>query len=184
MKDLISEVERKIIVLRDVKVILDCDVAALYQVETKRINEAVKNNPERFPDTYCFKVSLDEMLSLRSKFSTLKTGSRGQHTKYLPYAFTEKGLYMVATILKSKRAVKTSIAIIETFSKIREMAFVMSQTVDETDQGVQRSMIKRSGEIMSEILNENLQISDTETTIEVNFAMLKFKHTVKRKKDQ
>lgn len=91
---------------------------------------------------------------------------------------------MVATILKSKRAVKTSIAIIETFSKIREMAFVMSQTLDETDQGVQRSMIKRSGEIMSEILNENLQISDTETTIEVNFAMLKFKHTVKRKKDQ
>lgn len=91
---------------------------------------------------------------------------------------------MVATILKSKRAVKTSIAIIETFSKIREMVFVMSQTLDETDQGVQRSMIKRSGEIMSEILNENLQISDTETTIEVNFAMLKFKHTVKRKKDQ
>lgn len=180
----IETVEKMIITVRDSRVIIDRDVAALYGVETKRVNEAVKNNPEKFPDGYVFQLFRDESESLRSKFSTLKTGSRGQHTKYLPYAFTEKGLYMVATILKSKRAVKTSIAIIETFSKIREMAFVMSQTLDETDQGVQRSMIKRSGEIMSEILNENLQISDTETTIEVNFAMLKFKHTVKRKKDQ
>ena len=87
----IEKIESKIIIIRDQKVILDKDVADLYGVETKRINEAVKNNPERFPVGYLFEIDKNE--------------GRGQHVKYLPKVFTEKGLYMLATILKSKTAI-------------------------------------------------------------------------------
>lgn len=90
----IKEIESRIIELRGIKVLLDCDVAALYGVETKRINEAVKNNPEKFPDGYLIELTKDELHSLRSKFSTLEIGGRGQHSKYLPKTFVEEGLYM------------------------------------------------------------------------------------------
>ena len=103
-----NAVEEKIISLRGIPVILDSDVAELYGVETKRINEAVKNNPEKFPEGYIMDVSEKEYQSLRSKFSTLENQGRGKHVKYLPKAFTEKGLYMLATILKSQRATLTS----------------------------------------------------------------------------
>ena len=86
-----SDVNDKIITVRDTKVILDSDVAALYGVETKRINEAVSNNPDKFPGGYILDVSIDEANASRSKFSTLK---RGENLKYPPKAFTEKGLYM------------------------------------------------------------------------------------------
>ena len=85
-----------------------------------RVNEAVKNNPDKFPDGYIITLNNGEWetSSLRSKISTLKTSGRGEHTKYPPKAFTEKGLYMLATILKSPKATQTTIAIIETFAKI------------------------------------------------------------------
>ena len=108
--NLLPQVEEKIITLRNQQVILDCDVAELYGVETKRINEAVSNNPEKFPEGYIFKLENNEVISLRSKFSTLKSNGRGQHPKYPHKDFTEKGLYMLATILKSPRAVQTTIA--------------------------------------------------------------------------
>ncbi len=106
---LLPEVEKKIITLRNQQVILDCDVADLYDVETKRINEAVSNNPEKFPEGYIFQLDNQEFLDLRSKILTTKF----QKTRQLPKAFTEKGLYMLATILKSPRAVQTTIAIVE-----------------------------------------------------------------------
>ena len=89
---------------------------------------------------------------------------------------------MIATILKSEKAIKTTIAIIETFAKIREVTNNLSEIVTTSDDDTRTELIGRSGKIMSQIMNENLEISDTETTIEVNFAMVKFKHTVKRKK--
>ena len=89
--DLIPNVEEKIITLRDQQVILDCDVAELYGVATKEINQAVKNNPRKFPEGYIFELNNQEIASLRSKFLTLKNVGRGQHTKYPPKAFTEKG---------------------------------------------------------------------------------------------
>lgn len=98
MRDI--EVENKIVTLRGQQVILDSDVAELYGVETKRINEAVSNNPEKFPDGYIWELIEEEVSALRSKISTLKKTGRGQHSKYPPKAFTEKGLYMLATILK------------------------------------------------------------------------------------
>jgi len=109
-----EEVVNMIHVLKGVEVMLDTDLAKLYNVETKRINEAVKNNPERFPQRYIFRISEDEYNSLKSKISTSKGGSRKGHT-----AFTEQGVYMLATILKSKIATEVSIRIMDTFVKMR-----------------------------------------------------------------
>ena len=114
----ILEVENKIITLRDQQVILDSDVAELYGVQTKEINQAVRNNPEKFPEGYIWELTEEERLFLRSKILTLKNPGRGQHSKYPPKAFTEKGLYMLATILKSSQAVETTIAIVEAYAKL------------------------------------------------------------------
>jgi len=117
----LNTVQDKIIEIDNQKVILDSDVAELYDVETKRVNEAVNNNPDKFPAGYVIEITAEDWNSLRSKISTLKTTGRGQHTKYIPKAFTEKGLYMLATILKSPRATETTLAIIETFTRFREL---------------------------------------------------------------
>ena len=178
----IEKIESKIIIVRDQKVILDKDVAEIYGVETKRINEAVKNNPERFPVGYLFEIDKNELSSLRSKFSTLKNDGRGQHVKYLPKVFTEKGLYMLATILKSKTAIQTSIAIIETFAKVKELTNTINELSANPPKEQQQSLMQKSGEIISELLDNDLQTSESETTIELNFAVLKFKHTVKKGK--
>ena len=121
MSDII-EVENKIIILRGQQVILDADVAELYGVETKRINEAVSNNPEKFPEGYVWEIDNHEFAILRSKFSTTKFAK----TRQLPKAFTEKGLYMLATILKSPKAVETTIAIVEAYAKLKELSRVIA----------------------------------------------------------
>ena len=97
---------------------LDSNVAGIYGVETKRINEAVKNNPDRFPDGYLLEMTEEESENLKSKFSTSSWGGK----RYTPKVFTERGLYMLATILKSEQAVQTTLAIIETFAKIRNLS--------------------------------------------------------------
>lgn len=99
-----ASVQSRIINVRDMPVIVDADVAEIYGVETKRINEAVRNNSDRFPKDYMFVLSSDESRILRSKFSILEKAGKGRHSKYNYKAFTEKGLYMLATILKSKQA--------------------------------------------------------------------------------
>ena len=148
-----SEVEGKILDIRGEKAILDRDVAELYGVETKRVNEAVSNNPEKFPDGYVIDLTADEWQSLRSNISTLNGNGRGQHSKYLPSAFTEKGLYMLATILKSQTAIQTTIAIVETFAKLRELSRVINQLPEIQDQDEQKSLMQKSGEILSEVLD-------------------------------
>lgn len=178
----IETVEKMIITVRDSRVIIDRDVAALYGVETKRVNEAVKNNPEKFPDGYVFQLSRDESESLRSKISTLKIPERGQHSKYLPKAFTEKGLYMLATILKSPVATQTTLAIIETFTRFRDFTRTVSQIASESDEQQRKSLVARSGECLAELLDGELAVSDVETVVELNLAMLKFRHVVKRRK--
>ena len=179
-----NTVEERIIVVRDMPVLLDSDVAEIYGVETKRINEAVSNNPEKFPDNYILALSSEEHISLRSKFSTLNTGGRGQHTKYLPKAFTEQGLYMLATILKSEKATQTTIEIIETFTRIRQFSRTVKQIAQEPDKEKQKPLMKRAGELIGDILDNDLPISETETSFELNLAMLKIKHTTKRKKKE
>jgi hypothetical protein len=127
----LSAIEEKLISVRKKQVLLDRDVAFLYGVETKRINEAVKNNPEKFPEGYVMILDKSEEQILRSKFSTLEKSSSGQHSKYGVKAFTEKGLYMLATILKSPKATETTIAIIETYAKIKELTRVIERVTEE-----------------------------------------------------
>ena len=112
-KDVIN-IENMIYEIDGKEVMLDTDLAKLYNVETKRINEAVKNNPEKFPDRYLFRITDKEYNSLKSKISTSKGGSRKGHT-----AFVEQGIYMLATILKSDVATEISIRIMDTFVKMR-----------------------------------------------------------------
>ena len=117
-----NQVEEKILTIRNQFVLLDSDVAILYDVQTKEINQAVKNNPNKFPQGYILDISSDEYKSLRSNFLTLEKQGRGQHSKYTPKAFTKKGCYMLATILKSPKATQTTIEIIEAFEKMQEMS--------------------------------------------------------------
>ena len=171
-------IENKIITIREQKVILDSDVAELYGVETKRINEAVKNNPDKFPDGYILYLSMDEAIASRSKFSTLK---RGENLKYVPKAFSERGLYMLATILKSPKATETTIAIIETFTKVRELSRTISQLSEQSEKAQQKSMMQKSGELISDILSDDFQTVGTENTIDINLSVWKVKHTVKKR---
>ncbi len=164
--------------VRNQKVLLDKDVAEIYGVETKRVNEAVKNNLNKFPNDYFFKVTDEELDILRSKFSTAKLAK----IRTNPSVFTEKGLYMIATILKSKQATEATFAIIETFSKIRELSRIVKELSTIEDKKDQKNLMQRSGELIAEILDDDLQTTEEETTIELNFAVLKFKHTVKKKK--
>lgn len=111
-----NEVERKIKVLRGQHVLLDRDVAELFGVKTREVNQAVRNNPGKFLEGYVFELTTEESSVLRSNYLTLEeeTG-RGRHSKYNFKAFSERGLYMLATILKSRKAELATIAIIETF---------------------------------------------------------------------
>ncbi len=117
----IIPIHHKIYTLRGKQIMLDSDLAELYQVETKVFNQAVKRNSERFPDDFMFQLSEEEYESLRSQFVTLETG-RGKHRKYMPYAFTENGVYMLSAVLKSSIAVEVSIEIMRTFTKLREFS--------------------------------------------------------------
>ncbi len=110
-----QNIQNRIYTVRGLQVMLDRDLATLYGVETKRINEAVKNNPDKFPDDFMFELSDDEFANLRSKFSTSSWGG----TRYAPKAFTEQGVYMLATIIKSKVATDTTIAIMRTFTSMK-----------------------------------------------------------------
>jgi hypothetical protein len=173
----VTNIEDKIQVIRNQKVIIDSDVAKLYDVETKRINEAVKNNPDKFPYGYVFELSESEFADLRSKISTANLSK----VRTMPKAFTEKGLYMLATILKSQVATETTINIIETFTKTRELSRTVGELVTISEETKQKSLLKRSGELISEVLTEALDASETETSIEINLAVLKIKHTIKHK---
>ncbi|MCX6168355.1 MAG: ORF6N domain-containing protein [Ignavibacteriales bacterium] len=162
--------------IRGLDVLLDSDVADIYAVETKRINEAVKNNPDKFPNGYIVELTRDELNLLRSKFSSAKLSK----TRSLPSAFTEKGLYMLATILRSKTATNTTLAIIETFARIRELSRNI-KILSEIEEGKEKKgLIKKSGELISGIIEDDLRITNTETSVEFNFAVVKLKHVVKR----
>jgi len=173
----LQSIENKIIMIQGQQVILDSDVAELYSVETKRINEAVKNNLDKFPAGYIIALQQEDWENLKSKISTSSWGG----VRKLPNAFSEKGLYMLATILKSPKATETTIAIIETFAKVRELSRTISKLSEQSDKAQQKSMMQKSGELISDILSDDFQTVGTETTIEFNLSVLKVKHTVKKK---
>ncbi len=196
---IITQIERSILEVQETPVILDSDVAAFYGVATKRVNEAVANNPDKFPEGYVLTLSEEDGddlksklstsnvasdFSLRPKISTSKstTGSgegRGGR-RYAPKAFTEKGLYMLATILKSKKATQTTLSIIEAFAQMRELGRGLKQLQAAGTEAERQPILHRSGEIIADMLGKDLEPQESETTFEVNFAVVKFKHTVKK----
>ena len=131
-------IENMIYEIRGRQVMLDCDLAKLYNVETKRINEAVKNNPDKFPERFYFRINENEFFSLKSKISTSKGGSRKGHN-----VFTEQGIAMLSTILKSKVAVETSIRIMDAFVKMRK--YISANLIEQDN--MKNMLIKHDNEI-------------------------------------
>src|ERR1035437_2822840 len=125
----VEQIESQIFLIRGQRIMLDEDLAALYEVEIKVLNQAVKRNLDRFPDDFMFQLSAEEFADLRSQYDTsslrsqivtLKSG-RGQHRKYLPYAFTEQGVSMLSSVLRSTRAIHVNIEIMRAFVRLRQM---------------------------------------------------------------
>jgi hypothetical protein len=117
----VAAIERRIYLVRGEKVMLDADLASLYDVETKTLNRAVRRSIDRFPEDFMFQLTDEEAKSLRYQIGTLKAAGRGQHRKYLPYVFTEQGVAMLSSVLRSRRAVEVNIAIMRAFVNLRRM---------------------------------------------------------------
>lgn len=113
-------IQQKIYIIRGEQVMLDRDLAEMYGMETKVLKQAVRRNIQRFPSDFMFQLTKEEYTSLRSQFVTLKSG-RGQHSKYMPYAFTEQGVAMLSSILNSDTAIEVNIAIMRTFVAVRRL---------------------------------------------------------------
>ena len=148
----IATIEGKIHTARGHRVILDCDLAELYGVSTKVLNQAAKRNAERFPDEFLFQLSEEEAVSLRSQFVTLNElaghSHRGKHRKYLPHAFTEHGALMAANVLRSPRAIQMSVHIVQTFVRLQRVAAsieALALKVEELEKlgGENREQIKQ-----------------------------------------
>ncbi len=171
------DVEARMIILHNQSVIADADVADLYGVETRAVNQAVRNNLDKFPADYVFELNKSELLDLKSKIliSNVSDSNR-RGTK----VFTEKGLYMLATILKSDRAKAVTFAIIETFAKVRSLKRELVELHKETDKEKQASKMKHFGEVLTDIVMPDLETQETESSLELNFIIGKIKHSVKR----
>lgn len=177
-----DQVKDKILRLRQQHVIIDSDVAELYGVETKQINQAVSRNPEKFPIGYIFELTKEEKDEVVTNCDHLKTL---KFSPSLPTAFSERGLYMLATILKSQKAVETTIAIIDTFAKVRELSRVIHQvqTLPENSPK-QKTLMERTGDLIADLIipDDELDVVESETTYEMNLAIFKVKRTVKKSK--
>lgn len=135
----------KIYFVRNHKVMLDKDLAELYNVETKRLKEQVRRNIDRFPESFMFELTLDEYASLRSQIATLK---RGRHSKYPPFVFTEHGILMLSSVLNSELAIKMSVQIIETFIQLRKLVINYEEIMKKINQ-----MESQNNEQFSEIFD-------------------------------
>ena len=172
-----EEVEKRVLTVQGQQVLIDSDVAELYGIETKRVNEAVTNNPDKFPEGYIITLNSEEWMNLKSKFSTSSWGGKNK----LPKAFTEKGLYMLATILKSPIATQTTLAIVETFAKIREFARIVSVLPDIKEEQKANALMQKGGDMFIDLLEDNmLEISGDEISFELDLKIMKLKRVIKR----
>ena len=169
-----SEIEKAIVSVKGQNVLIDSDVARIYGTETREINKAVTNNPDKFPVGYIIKANKDELVETFHRFRNLK------HSTVQPKAFTEKGLYMLATVLRSPKATEATVAIIEAFAKLRELSLTIAALAETKEKPQQKSLMQRSGDIFAELIAKDMPVSETETSFEINFTVMKFKHTVKK----
>lgn len=182
-KEDIEKTENKIIVIREQRVILDRDVAELYGVETKRINEALKNNPEKFPDGYVIELTNSEKSELVENFDRFESM---KHSSVAPHAFTEKGLYMLATILKSPMATEVTVAIVETFAKLRQVARAIGKVNADAANGIvpEEAEQGRIQDLMGEVLSDSLPLKMRKLAFSLNLGFVKVSiETTRERKD-
>ena len=153
----IQVIQSKIFVIRGRRVMLDSDLAELYMVETKNLKRAVRANNNRFPPDFMFELTKDEYDSLRCKNFTLKNG-RGQHSKYLPYAFTREGIAMLSGLLRSEIAVQANINIMRAFFQMQEALLIISNTQLQIEQI--RAEIKQLRTDMNDTLTDQNDINE------------------------
>jgi hypothetical protein len=173
-----DQVKSKIIEIRNQRVILDSDVAELYDVETKRINEAVSRNLVKFPDGYLIELKENEWELLKSQFATSMKGGKVK----LPTAFTERGLYMLATILKSPRAIATTIAIIDTFAQIKDLTQAVYQFAKARTDKQRVKIFENSTEIITDLLENQLIVSQNETSFKIKLPFFEITRKITRAK--
>lgn len=180
MSDLvkIEDVKRVILPLRGQDVIPDFLVAQLYGVQTKEINQAVKNNPEKFPEDFILEYSKEEKTELVKKFDQFNI----KHSSAKVKGFTEKGLYMLATILKSRIATQTTLAIVNTFAEVRELKHRLLEVHDAGSNEEKRSGMKRIGDILADLIMPELETTETQSSLEFNFVIGKLKHSITRQR--
>ncbi|MBN2864120.1 MAG: ORF6N domain-containing protein [Bacteroidales bacterium] len=150
----------KIFTVRGKQVMLSQDLADLYQVDTKALNQQVKRNKGKFPESYMFQLTKEEYARIRSQNVTLK---RGQHAKYMPYAFTEHGILMLSSVLNSERADKVSMIIVETSIKLREIFFLNKDVLHQLEK-VQSKLTEHDNQltIIFEYIKQLEQIKQDE----------------------
>ena len=177
------DIENKIILIEDKPVILDVDIAGFYGVETKDINRAVKNNPNKFPDGYIIELDKEIKNELVKNFHRL---DNLKHSTANIKAFTEKGLYMLATILKGERATKITIKIIDTFAKFKEITSDLSIASNVKNQEEKANVLQRAGLNLMDLLTENLhqETITTKTRITLDLGIIKVEREVEKSKNK
>lgn len=138
-----SDIVEKIYILRGQKVMADFDLAEMYNVETKQLKRQVRRNIERFPADFMFELSDDEYTSLRSQLGTLK---RGEHSKYLPMVFTEQGVAMLSSVLRSETAIQVNIQIIRVYTKMKQVLLDNKELWQKIEK-IEQAMLKKDGEV-------------------------------------
>ena len=185
--EIIQSLQNRIYEIRGQRVILDKDIAQLYEIETKVLNQSVKRHIERFPEDFMFQLTNDELekiriqvkdlypgeISLRSQIVTLKTG-RGEHAKYLPLAFTEQGVAMLSGIINSKKAINMNIAIMRAFVELRRVLLIKTDFKHQLDEIKERlgghdAQLIQIYEAIENILDENAAKNKWENRTRIGF---------------
>lgn len=182
-KEDIEKVTNKIITVREQQVILDRDVAELYGVTTREINQALKNNPRKFPSDFVIELTNSEKQEVIKNFDNLK-GLK--YSRVVPHAFTEQGLYMLATILKGELATDTTLAIVRTFTKLRQVARAIGKVNEDAENGImpKESEQGRIQNLMGEVLSDTLPLKMRKLAFSLNLGVVKVSiETTRERKD-
>ena len=178
-------VKSRILIVRDQPVLLDRDVAALYGVQTKEINQAVRNNPDKFPEGFLLQLNNDEFSDWKSKILTSNLSPAEKNAikmgvRRAPKAFTERGLYMLATVLKGELATKATLAIVNTYAQVRSVKRELLELHKEGDKKKKHALMQHFGETLTDIVMPDPDEVETESSLELNFFIGKIKHTVRK----
>jgi len=179
-------IENKLIKYHDEFVIVDKDIAELYNVATKEVNQAVSNNPSKFPSGYVIELTKEEKIELVKNFDRF---GKLKHSTVNPKVFTEKGLYMLATILTSEKAIQTTLNIIETFAKVKELSRNINAIMKTEDKTRQKELVGKSNKILEDIIeiepdiledDEDGKVVETTTKFEFNLGFVKVSKSIKK----